>query len=254
MEPETCLDLRGEWQLKADPAGGKTPPDGDAGWSAIRSDDPLLLLYDYYSGSVWLKRNFHAADPAKLNYLHISRNAWHGRVSKVQAAFLNGKPLKDLTHDDPITGDFDECFELGGAVRAGENTIVLKLDGKPVPGYIFLGPKGRWSYPSDDPGLNRLYFDTHRIRVALPDARHRKLAEGDPRRRSAGASPAADGDLGFHRSHFRPLPEIRRDRAGYRTGRSPAGRRGWPATTSRADCRSPANRAMRRAARGRCAR
>ena len=60
----------------------------------------------------------------------------------------------------PITGDFDECFELGGAVRAGENTIVLKLDGKPVPGYIFLGPKGRWSYPSDDPGLNRLYFDT----------------------------------------------------------------------------------------------
>ncbi|HJH02494.1 MAG TPA: hypothetical protein K8W19_00530 [Victivallis vadensis] len=158
--PETCLDLRGEWQLKADPAGGKTPPDGDAGWSAIRSDDPLLLLYDYYSGSVWLKRNFRAADPAKLNYLHISRNAWHGRVSKVQAAFLNGKPLKDLTHDDPITGDFDECFELGGAVRAGENTIVLKLDGKPVPGYIFLGPKGRWSYPSDDPGLNRLYFDT----------------------------------------------------------------------------------------------
>ncbi|HEY3397621.1 MAG TPA: hypothetical protein VGM19_08185 [Armatimonadota bacterium] len=164
----TCLDLRGAWESKVDRAKVGVsekwfaPETAAAGWTATRSDDPMIMAYSStwrdQPRDFWLRKQFTVSAPqaaGKLPYLHISL----GDQRRGFEAYLNGQPLKKLTREHPIVGDNDQCFEIGAALRTGENLLVLNTHGVPVSSYVFLGPQGRWEYPSPRPTLNRLWFD-----------------------------------------------------------------------------------------------
>ena len=151
-EPGQSLDLRGRWELNLAPA---------TDWVPFELNDPLLLLYRNYPQPVRLRRTFTLTEDQvrDLKYLHFALNGWHGSMSRSFEVELNGRKLKNLTAEHPLTGDYDQCFELGEAAKAGVNTIVLDTRGQVVPGYAFLGSRGRWTYPSPDPQLNARFFD-----------------------------------------------------------------------------------------------
>ncbi len=160
--PDNCLNLNGDWQAKADKSnvGEKeqwfSRNAAAEGWSAVRCDDPMLLLYQN-EPSLWLRKTFtaKAESIASLKFLHTESA---GRVKSFDA-YLNGRKLKNLTVEHPITGDKDQCFEIGDALVAGENLLVMNTHGAPINAYVFIGPAGRWHYLSDNPFLNRLWFD-----------------------------------------------------------------------------------------------
>lgn len=196
-DPARCVDLRGAWEVHADPAdqgrkgswfaGGK----GD-GWTTAAHNDPLIMMYrDRYNVAndakvpFWMRKTV-AVEGARLasaKYLHISRSAYHGNLPAACDAWLNGRPLKRLSGDGKDSG---QCFELGDAVHAGDNLLVLETHGHPLPGYVFIGPEPLAAYPHLSPPLNRRWFDGVNFSAAL---RMRALEEnlqaqraGDPQR------------------------------------------------------------------------
>lgn len=169
-DASTCADLRGTWQVHADPKkegrdGQWFIPGKADGWSDAAHNDPMIQMYGtrYNVGKetvpFWMRRSFTvAADRvAGLRHLHIARSNYHGNYQPAFDAWVNGKPVKLTSRDE--RGDWDQCFDLGDSLRAGENTIVLDTHGSPVPGYIFLGAQPLLRYPDMGPARNRLWFD-----------------------------------------------------------------------------------------------
>jgi hypothetical protein len=171
----TSLDLSGDgWRGKADVERRGVEEEWfrsenqDEAWTEMASNDARIMSYDGLTAGgkrnagayFWLSQTFEvdATNEAILDYLHISMTGWHRTESDIDA-WLNGAPLNKITQYHPLTGDLDECFELGDHLQAGKNTLVLNTNGRPIPGYIFLSSTGRWEYPSDNQQLNRLYFD-----------------------------------------------------------------------------------------------
>ena len=175
--PKTSLDLRGDWILRT----------GNGPETTVHCNDPALMMLRGFTNAVTLTRRISVADPSAFKYLHISRHAWHSGMNPLFSVTVNGRPLKDLTLNAPIVEDLDQCFELGDALRTGENTIRLDTGGQPVPYYIFLNGTGRWKYPSKNPELNQLYFDLSEFaadyRLRGVEEWIRAIRAGDPQGR-----------------------------------------------------------------------
>jgi len=208
-EPATCFDLRkGDWEAKSDQAlegetnqwfSVNTPPDG---WVPLGINDPIILVYanDANPGNFWEKTTFSLDSNAieNLKYLHISRNAWHGLVSPPPDVYVNGQKatLLNSAPTHPLTTDYDLCYEMTNLLQAGDNLLVLNTHGYPVANYIFLGNKGLWSYPSDNPELNRMYFDmvefASRLVAKQVDTWLKPLRAADPAGRPIMVAGATD--------------------------------------------------------------
>lgn len=166
----SCSDLRGTWQVHADPkkeglAGEWFLPGKAEGWSDAAHNDPMIQMYgtrynvNKESAAFWMRRSFTVAAErlAGQRFLHIARSNYHGNYQPSFEVWVNGIQLKRTSRDE--RGDWDQCFDLAGSVKAGDNTIALQTHGSPVPGYIFIGPQPLLGYPNMDAGRNRLWFD-----------------------------------------------------------------------------------------------
>ncbi|HEY3415836.1 MAG TPA: hypothetical protein VGM23_03035, partial [Armatimonadota bacterium] len=169
------LDLVGIWdghadREKAGVAAKWYTPDGAPadGWHPVHCNDPILLLNGggfaankrEKSADYWLRRKVtvSAEQLPTLQYLHIVRALWHGpSESTFCEAYLNGQPLKAVSKDEP--DEISVCFETGGVLRAGENSLVLCMHGGPPAGPVFLGPLPLRKYPYMTEPENRLWFD-----------------------------------------------------------------------------------------------
>jgi hypothetical protein len=192
-DPDAAIDLRsGGWEAKADPAkageaAGWFDPARDPGaWVAADCNDVLALMHaGGDKPAYWLRRAIDLPAAGQPLFLHVSRSWWHGTHSQVRA-WLNGRPLKDLSDLSPLGGDNAQCFALGEAATAGRNLLVLDTAGAPVPSFIFLSPTGRQVYPQLSAPLNRRWFDalefTARLRAGALEASMRATRQGDATR------------------------------------------------------------------------
>ncbi|MHB9024663.1 MAG: hypothetical protein ACYC7E_10895 [Armatimonadota bacterium] len=191
---DRCLDLRGTWEGLADIETAGTAAKWYAegapqeGWRPVFSNDPMLLIYADRNKKMdyWLRRVFTVTpEQAKdFKYLHIARAHWHGNVTPQANVCLNGQPLKAITKDE--RGEYTMCFELGAALRAGDNRIVLNTHGHPVSGYCFLGSVPFRAYPNMTEAENRLWFDTVNfsawLRIRATEESLRAMRTADPNR------------------------------------------------------------------------
>lgn len=167
----TCVDLRGTWQMHSDTGRvGVTqawfdPAKAPADWVAGDCNDPMILVYTPQRQSdrekqpeFWMRRTIDlpAGGAKALRFLHIARDVYHGNHTPLFGVWLNGVPLKTLSDE---RGDISQCFEVGDALRDGENRLVFNTHGTPVPGYCFLGATALRRYPGMTEAENRLWFD-----------------------------------------------------------------------------------------------
>jgi len=132
------------------------------GWVPVASNDPLLLTYKGKQHSkvkfadYWLRRDFNVTKKQlpELKYLQIERPGWR---SKYCDAYLNGKPLKQITRDR--AEEMTVCFELGDKLRAGKNKLVLRMEGCPPIGFVTLGKLPLRPYPEMSKPENRRWYD-----------------------------------------------------------------------------------------------
>ena len=173
-DPATCLDLQPlKWEVRPDlhQQGLKErwfEDNSSTGWAGSRPNTPMLAAYVTSwlkrdeTVSLWFRCRFRvdARDAGRLAYVHSAQEPMM-RSSGILAAYLNGTPLKSMIRNpnDSLTNDRDDCFALGGMLRPGENTLTIQTAGYPLPGYLFLGERGRWSYPAPQKNLNQRYFD-----------------------------------------------------------------------------------------------
>nr|MBA3685044.1 hypothetical protein [Planctomycetota bacterium] len=197
-DPATCVDLRGTWDVRAD--SGNQGRDGrwfadtaSEGWTKAAHNDVLIQMHRerYNFGNTvrnpfWMRRTVDvpAARSKDAKYLHIARIAYHGNFSPAFDVWLNGTPLKLLTSD--VRGDWDQCYDLGDALRAGGNTIAMDTHGSPVPGYIFLSGRPHRTYPHMDQATNRRWYDavgfSAWLRMRTLEDNLRAQRAGDPDR------------------------------------------------------------------------
>ncbi|MBA3683691.1 MAG: hypothetical protein H0W72_00360 [Planctomycetes bacterium] len=190
------IDLRGTWQGRADhakqgkDAGWFDPARAPKDWVEVDCNDAMLLLYarDWSpdrNPAYWMRRTFTVPAGHPPLFLHVSRTWWHGAHGHV-GAWINGKPLKELTSTNPTSGDDDLSFEIGDAVVPGENRIVIDTRGCPIASYIFISSIGRQKYPHMSEALNRRYFDAldfaPRLRAAALENNMAATRKGDPDR------------------------------------------------------------------------
>ena len=193
---ERSVDLAGEWQGLPDPmdAGGKEQWYADGAprdWKTLRCNDVMILEYAGDTGEstprYWIRKQFVLTERqlSELKYLHVSRAGWHSLAPPTAiAVYLNGKLLKDLTVDHPLWPDQDQCLELGDAAHLGRNLLTMKVRG-PL-SYVFLSPKGRWYYPSEDRRKNLLWYDaidfTCVYKLKTVENNLKAIRAGDPTR------------------------------------------------------------------------
>lgn len=167
-----AIDLAGIWDTRPDAkregrdAGWFQPGAGAAGdWTPAAHNDVLIQMYGTrYNHKkeqlpFWMRRTF-TVDANRLGaarFLHLARSNWHGNYQAGFDVWVNGQQLKLTTRDE--RGDWDQCFDLGGAVKAGANTIVIDTHGSPIPGWAFINDQPFQAYPQMDPARNRLWFD-----------------------------------------------------------------------------------------------
>ncbi len=171
--PSACIDLQGKWQMhedvdrKGEGQNWADPAKAPADWVDGDCNDPMILIYmpkklkkeaKETRPGYWMRRSFTvpAGKKAGFQFLHISRDVYHGNHTPFFSVWINGRKLKAITDDK---GDFDQCFTVGDAIRDGENQIVMNTHGTPVPGYCFLGPTPFREYPMMTETENRLWFD-----------------------------------------------------------------------------------------------
>lgn len=193
------IDLTGIWQMRPDPkregadAGWFKPGAGTpADWLPAAHNDVLIQMYGTrYNDKkdippFWMRRTF-TVDPAAKTaprYLHLARSSYHGNYQAAFSAWVNGRPVKLLTRD--VRGDWDQCFDLGDAVKPGENTIVLDTHGSPIPGWAFINDQPYRAYPQMDQVRNRLWFDTVNfsawLRIRHIEGNLKAIRAADPNR------------------------------------------------------------------------
>lgn len=170
-DPAACTDLRGPWQVHPDPKkegrdGQWFTPGKADGWTTAAHNDVLIQMYGTSYNVAketvpfWMRRTFTVAAErlASQRYLHIARSNYHGNYQPAFDVWVNGTQIKLTSRDE--RGDWDQCFDLGTAAKAGDNTIVIDTHGSPIPGYIFIGEQPLLRYPEMDPAHNRRWFDT----------------------------------------------------------------------------------------------
>ncbi|MBI4875704.1 MAG: hypothetical protein HY822_13805 [Acidobacteria bacterium] len=174
-----CVNLVGMWEGHADRGKIGTaarwyipteaPQDN---WRPIHCNDPMLMMYDAADNRMrtkrekipdyWIRRTISLTEfqVAGLKYLHISRNTNYDAPPRTPLfdVYVNGAELKKL-EVDRFEENFSQCLEVGAALKAGDNHIVINTLGCPVPGYIFLGATPLRLYPLMTDPENRLWYD-----------------------------------------------------------------------------------------------
>ncbi|MEI8196568.1 MAG: hypothetical protein WCI73_11715, partial [Phycisphaerae bacterium] len=187
------VNLAGMWEGKPDRAragaDAKWYIEGGTGWSAVDCNDPMILIYSssWYeiqqkqNSDFWLRRSLDLRPEQLpgLRYLHISRANWHDNRTPFFGVYINGQEIKG-------EGNFDQCYDLGSALKAGKNQIVLNSHGEAVPGYIFLSAVPYRAYPFMSEPENRLWFDMVNfdawLRVRTTENTLRAMRVADPNR------------------------------------------------------------------------
>ncbi|HEY3329212.1 MAG TPA: hypothetical protein VGK19_04255 [Capsulimonadaceae bacterium] len=172
-------------------------PDGapKAGWKAINSNDPIMLMYGGGTSPkhfdriafYWLRRTV-TITPEQLPYLkflQLARAQWHGGDEGTFAdAFINGQPLAQSPKDQGRS--IALTFDVAGSLHVGENTIVLSMHGSPPAGLIALGEMPLRSFPFMTPGENRLWYDATNfdawLRMRNLENNLKAMRAGDPNR------------------------------------------------------------------------
>jgi beta-glucuronidase len=90
----------------------------------------------YYEGTVWYRKRFeYNPEPGKRQFLHF------GAVNYEAIVFLNGKEIgKHVGGFTPFN------FEVTGLVKAGENSVVVKVDNKRLPEGVPTINTDWWNY------------------------------------------------------------------------------------------------------------
>jgi hypothetical protein len=198
---ERSVDLVGIWDGLPDrekigiPAKWYTADGRPAeGWKPVHCNDPILLIYGGGAAlkardkvaDYWLRRNV-SISPAQLpalKYLHVARAVWHGPYSTFCDAYLNGQPLKAVSKDE--SRELTVCFEVTGALRVGDNELMLCMHGSPPAGFITLSALPLRKYPHLTPQENRLWYDVTNfsawLRLRGAENTLRAMRAGDPNR------------------------------------------------------------------------
>jgi len=191
-----------EYSIPGSPPSSRPAP--QKGWVSVRSNEPLLMMYrggldegrtkfaDY-----WLRRGFTVTSEqaAGLKYLHLARpRNTHNKYCDV---WLNGRPLKLVSKEEPQTESI--AFSVDGALRAGENRILLRMEGRPPIDYIALGPLPKRTYPHMSGPENRLWFDAVNfsawLRMRGVEETLQAMRAGDPNRQLKIMAPHGMYDL-----------------------------------------------------------
>ena len=161
--PETDLDLRGEWTLAL--TNGAT--------ARVRSDDVAITLFcnrkisgnaanalkDFHPRTR-LSRTFEVEPGrggAACRYLHLART---GAVpNHLPSGTTDVKVWANGREGAVVPCRFEYCFDLGDAVREGENEIVVETEGRAIHGYIVLNGTRVADFPGMAPELNARWRD-----------------------------------------------------------------------------------------------
>lgn len=143
------------------PPAPKAIPDKD--WVPARSNDPIFWAYRGKQhnktkfADLWFRRDFNVTKEQlpDLKYLQIERPI--KLRQKYCDAYLNGKPLKQLTKDR--AEELTVCFEVGDNLRIGKNQLALRMEGWPPIGFISIGKLPLRSYPEMSKSENRRWYD-----------------------------------------------------------------------------------------------
>lgn len=158
-DPANDIDLFGEWEISVN---------GGDKWVRGMSNDPMLMMYSRswhvkppkrYE-DVLMRRRFTVKDIGAVRYLHIAVAAYKTVFGAAPDVTVNGVPCARLP------GDFSRCYDLGPALKAGENEILVNAHGACLPGYVYLTSKPLVLYPdmADDMNLrwyNAVNFGSH---------------------------------------------------------------------------------------------
>ncbi len=197
FRPGESLDLRGEWTMYEDAeCRGR-----------LDCNDPILLAWAKHPKGFRLVRRFTVTgDLSRYRYLHVSCSGWHGNLSKCGKVSVNGAAARDLTFRAPLYGDLENCYDLGGLLKEGENEISIDEMKGPLGFYAFLGADGRFVYPCADEAKNKAFFELSeraaRKMVEYTERRMRAHRAGDPSGRPQfGMCHTFIGDLDFDVLH-----------------------------------------------------
>ncbi|MEI8196038.1 MAG: hypothetical protein WCI73_09030, partial [Phycisphaerae bacterium] len=191
------VDLTGMWEGRADRemkgvaakwyVPESMPQDG---WTSVHCNDQMLFLYrgeqfmakklaDY-----WLRKTISltAAQVSQLKYLYMARVLGHGGETKYCDVYVNGQPVKQVSPDS--VGFL--CFEVGAALRTGDNQFVLRMEGRPPTGTVALTARPYRPYPYMTEPENRLWYDASNfsawLRARGAENKIRAMRAADPDR------------------------------------------------------------------------
>ena len=151
-DPANDIDLFGEWEISVD--GGKN-------WTKGMCNDPMLMMYSRswhvkppkrYE-DVWMQRRFTVEYVAAARYLHIAASAYKAVYGAAPDVTVNGVVCERLP------GDFSRCYDLGAALREGENEILVNAHGACLPGYVYLTSRPLVLYPDMTDELNLKWYN-----------------------------------------------------------------------------------------------
>lgn len=151
-DPKRDVDLFGEWEISVD--GKKT-------WTKGMCNDPMLMMYSRgwrfkppkrYE-DVWMRRRFVVGDVAAARYLHIAAAAYKTVYGAAPDVNVNGVDCARLP------GEFSRCYDLGAALRGGENEILVNAHGACLPGYVYLTSRPLVLYPDMTDGQNLKWYN-----------------------------------------------------------------------------------------------
>ena len=151
-DPENDIDLFGEWEISVD---------GGMRWIRGMSNDPMLMMYSRSwhvkppkrHEDVFMRRKFTVRDVAAARYLHLAVAAYKTVYGAAPDVTVNGIPCERLP------GDFSRCYDLGSALKNGENEITVNAHGSCIPGYVYLTSKPLVLYPDMPEEMNMKWYN-----------------------------------------------------------------------------------------------
>ncbi|GEM_PF-1539054 len=189
----SVTDLKGTWEGRADRQKQAVTErwfdDGTPSerWKPVDSQDLGIMFYGSSrkedSCDYWLRRKFTtSANSTGPKFLHMACTP----NAPIPEIWINGKQLKLLTLINPAVPDWDLCFDADEAIQPGENLIAVNTKGAPIASYVFIGARGKWSYPGASEIVNRRYYDSIKFEewLVMRELENRMIAirSGDPNR------------------------------------------------------------------------
>ena len=163
-DPARDIDLFGEWEMTA----STNAPN----WTKGMCNDAAIFIH---RGSwaththadldeFFLRRTFTVPEEklASSRYLHLATAAFSAHYTPYPDVWVNGVQVPSVEQRSvkKLTSDWAHCFDIGAALRPGENTILVNTLGNPIPGFAFLNGTRLRHYPNmATEGLNLRWYD-----------------------------------------------------------------------------------------------